>query len=270
MGRQYERFVSWGYDKKYNEVMGTYHQQIYAIDVVLGMIREELVKQGVDKNTVIIYTSDNGFICGSHGYGSKVLPMEESSRVPLIIFDPRCENAGKKIRCQQLTGNIDFAATILELAGLEPFGHVDGQSLVPILKKPEEGGHERIAIMNTYPHPATTSLSIVSGDFKYTYWWYEDEKTKAAEELFNLEDDPGELTNLVASEIDREALEAMRVKYDEQLKHWKDEGVKNPRYQRYVTLFDRHISKTEKDKVPALATTPRTVGGEVKEKKKKN
>ena len=47
----------------------------------VGMIREALQKNGADKNTVIIYTSDNGFFCGSHGYGSKVLPYEESSRV---------------------------------------------------------------------------------------------------------------------------------------------------------------------------------------------
>ena len=92
---------------------------------------------------------------------------------------------------------------------------------------------------------------------------------KATEELFNLESDSMELTNLATSEIDQEALEAMRVKYDEQLKHWKEEGVENPRYQRYVTLFDRHISKAEKDKVPGLSQTPKTVGGEVTEKKRK-
>ncbi|MEJ6570326.1 MAG: hypothetical protein QNL80_15795, partial [Akkermansiaceae bacterium] len=167
------------------------------------------------------------------------------------------------------TGNIDFAATILELAGLDAFENMDGHSLVPILKTPEKGGHEQLAIMNTYPHPATTSLSIVSGEFKYTYWWYEDETMKATEELFNLKNDPGELSNLTASGIDKKSLEAMRVKYDEQLKHWKDEGVKNPRYQRYVTLFDRHISKVEKDKVPALAKTPKTPGGEVEKRRKK-
>ena len=59
--------------------MATYHQQIYAIDVAVGMIRKALKESGTDKNTVIIYTSDNGFFCGSHGYGSKVLPYEESS-----------------------------------------------------------------------------------------------------------------------------------------------------------------------------------------------
>ena len=57
-------------------VMAIQHQQVYAIDVAVGMIREALVQQGVADNTVIIYTSDNGFFCGSHGYGSKVLPYE--------------------------------------------------------------------------------------------------------------------------------------------------------------------------------------------------
>ena len=75
--------------------MATYHQQVYAIDVAIGMIRAALVKQGVSENTVVIYTSDNGFLCGSHGYGSKVLPYEESSRVPAIIYDPRHTNSGK-------------------------------------------------------------------------------------------------------------------------------------------------------------------------------
>ena len=117
-GRQYVRFEEWGYHDKYDEVMATYHQQIYAIDVAVGMIREALEEQGVADNTVIIYTSDNGFFCGSHGYGSKVLPYEEASRVPLIIYDPRHPNSGKQLRCDALTGNIDFAPTILKLAGL--------------------------------------------------------------------------------------------------------------------------------------------------------
>ena len=94
-GRQYKRFIQWGYKDKYDQVMAVYYQQIYAIDVAIGMIRDELKKTGADKNTVIIYTSDNGFFCGSHGYGSKVLPYEECTRVPMIIFDPRHSNSGK-------------------------------------------------------------------------------------------------------------------------------------------------------------------------------
>ena len=82
-GRQYERWHSWEYSSNYDEVMATYYQQIYAIDVAVGMVRDALKEAGVEKNTIVIYTSDNGFMCGSHGYGSKVIPYEESSRVPV-------------------------------------------------------------------------------------------------------------------------------------------------------------------------------------------
>ncbi|MGJ8697691.1 MAG: sulfatase family protein [Verrucomicrobiaceae bacterium] len=245
-GRQFPRFEEWGYDKKYDEVMAVYHQQIYAIDVAVGMIREELEAQGVSDNTVIIYTSDNGFICGSHGYGSKVLPMEESSRVPLIVFDPRSENAGKGIRCQQLTGSIDFAPTILELAGVEAIEGMDGKSLLPLLAEPEKELHSHLALMNTFPPAPTTCMSIVTKELKYTYWWYEGEGMKAAEELFHLGEDPLELTNLVGLEDQDEVLGKMRERYDGQLKHWKKEVVPGKGYEKYITLFDRHLSLAEK------------------------
>jgi arylsulfatase A-like enzyme len=95
--------------------------------VAVGMIRDALKQHGVADNTVVIFTSDNGFLCGSHGYGSKVLPYEESARVPMIMFDPRHPNSGKKLRCGALTGNVDFAPTLLELAGVAlPAGNCRG------------------------------------------------------------------------------------------------------------------------------------------------
>lgn len=243
-GRQFVRHHEWGYDEKYDEVMAVYHQQIYAIDVALGVIREELKAQGVADNTVIIYTSDNGFICGSHGYGSKVLPMEESSRVPLMIFDPRSDTSGKKIRCGELTGNIDFAPTILELAGLPQVEGSDGKSLLALLKNPEKEIHSHLALMNTFPPAATTCMSIVTKEMKYTYWWYENDNMKPAEEMFDLKNDSLELTNLVALDDQRKKLKQFRDTYDEQLAHWKQEAVKG--YEKYVTLFDRHLSMSEK------------------------
>ena len=248
-GRQFERFHSWGYSDRYDEVMAKYYQQIYAIDVALGRLRDELEKQGVADNTVIIYTSDNGFICGSHGYGSKVLPMEESSRVPLIIHDPRGKNAGKGLRCARLTGNIDFAPTLMALAGVEPPEGMDGKSLVPLLENPEKGGHESLALINVFPPAATTSLSIVAGDHKYTYWWFENETMKASEELFDLRTDPFELTNLADGVESEGVLEEMRRKYDDRLKHWKAEMVNEKSYRRYVTLFDRKIPMSGKKKL---------------------
>ncbi|MEN8694903.1 MAG: sulfatase [Akkermansiaceae bacterium] len=262
-GRQYVRHEEWGYDKRYDEVMAVYHQQIYAIDYALGMLRKELKAQGIEDNTVIIYTSDNGFICGSHGYGSKVLPMEESSRVPLIIYDPRSESAGKIIRCKQLTGSIDFAPTILKLAGLEAIAGMDGTSLLPLLVKPEKEVRSHLALMNTFPPAATTCMSIVTKDLKYTYWWYEGDGMKPVEELFNLKNDPLELTNLAALEDQADILKEMQQKYDAQLEHWKDQHVPDKGYEKYVKRFDRHLALSQKGDLLEK-------GGKQRRKKAKN
>jgi len=238
-GRQHPRFKEWGYDKNYDKVMAKYYQQIYAIDVALGMIREELKAQGVADNTVIIYTSDNGFLCGAHGYGSKVLPLEDSSRAPLMILDPRSPSAGKGLRSPALTGNIDFAPTILELAGLPVPESMDGVSLRPILEKPDTDVRESLAFMNMFGPSATQSLTMVTKEWKYTYWWYGDDRMKPVEELFHLKKDPLEMTNLAGNPEAAPMLEKMRAKYDDQLTHWTAEGVPYNGYAQYATVFDR-------------------------------
>ena len=94
-GRQYERFISWGYRDKYDEVMATYHQMVHGVDAAVGMIRSAVKEAGVEKNTVFIFTSDNGFFCGSHGYGSKVLPYEESTNAPSLFTIPATLPVGR-------------------------------------------------------------------------------------------------------------------------------------------------------------------------------
>lgn len=244
-GRQWKRFTEWGYDDRYDKVMATYYQQIYAIDVALGMIRDELVSQGVAENTVIIFTSDNGFLCGAHGYGSKVLPLEDSARAPLIIFDPRAEYAVQGARTAALTGNIDFAPTILELAGLPVPDNMDGKSLLPLMQDPKRGHHEELAFMNLYGALPTKSLTILTEQLKYTYWWYGDETMQPCEDLFDLQSDPLELTNL-ATEPDAIALlRSMRNRYDAQHEHW--QTYAKSAYQIYVRLFDRDVPIEQKD-----------------------
>ena len=129
-GRQYARFHEWGYADRYDEVMAIYHQQVHAVDVAVGMIREALEGAGVAENTVVIFTSDNGFLCGSHGYGSKVLPYEEASRVPLVMYLPGHENSGKGLRSAALTTNADVAPTLLDLAGVRKPEEMTGVSLL--------------------------------------------------------------------------------------------------------------------------------------------
>ncbi|MCH6255959.1 sulfatase [Puniceicoccaceae bacterium K14] len=250
-GRQYDRFTSWGYSDEYDQVMAIYHQQVHAIDVAVGMIREELEEQGIADNTVIIYTSDNGFICGSHGYGSKVLPMEESSRVPLIIYDPRASTNGQKFRCEQLTASIDFAPTILELAGVEAPSNMDGRSLLGLLEEPHSDVHDQVALINAWGGmgktvSSITSLSALTKKYKYTYWWYASDGMYPVEELYDLEIDPLELKNLALDSNYDVILEEMREKYDHELSLWKQQVVDYNDYEKYGVLFDRGIPWEQK------------------------
>ena len=256
MGRQYPRFTDWDYDSDYDGEMAKYHQQVHGIDVAVGMVRDELAAQGFTDNTVVIYTSDNGYICGSHGYGSKVLPMEESSRVPLMIYDPRSPLNGKQIRCSQLTGNIDFAPTMLELAGLPIPANMDGKSLLGLLQDPSDGGHEQLAFINVWGPMATKSLTCITKQHKYTYWWYGDDNIAPAEELFDNSNDPLELTNMAHSTDSASTLEAMRARYDDELAQWKEQAVDYNDYQRYATLFDRNIPLAEKQSIMAKKKKP--------------
>ena len=226
--------------------MAKYHQQVYGIDVAVGMIRDELKAQGVADNTVVIYTSDNGYICGSHGYGSKVLPMEESSRVPLMIYDPRSPLNGKQMRCDRLTGNIDFAPTILELAGLPIPANMDGKSLLGLLQDASTGGHDQLAFINAWGPLSTTCLSCITPRYKYTYWWYGDDEMEPTEKLFDNQNDPLELTNLANSPDSAAVLTSMRERYDQELAKWKEYVVDYNDYQRFGTLFDRAIPLSNK------------------------
>lgn len=245
-GRQYERFVSWGYADNYDQVMAKYYQQIYAIDVAVGMIREALHAAGCADNTVVIYTSDNGFMCGSHGYGSKVLPYEEASRVPLIIYDPRHSSSGQKLRSQALTGNVDFLPTILELAGVSIPAGLDGRSLLPLYSDPTASVHSSLPLINVWGPKEVHSLGVVTPEWKYIFWSYAEGNFQPTEELYHLAADPLELKNLAADADHKATLVEMQRLYDQQVAAWKVLAVPYNDYRKYSTIFDRSLPWPQK------------------------
>ncbi|MDA7662424.1 sulfatase [Pirellulaceae bacterium] len=238
-GRQFERFHSWEYSTNYNSVIAKYFQQIYAIDVAVGMIRKAIEENGVAKKTIVIYTSDNGFLNGAHGYGSKVLPYEESTRVPLIVLDPRSKTSGERLRCDSLTGNVDFAPTILSLAGLEIPQNIDGKSLLPLFENPETSIHHALPLINVWGPKETFSLSVVTKEWKYINWPFVNEKMKRSEELYDTERDPFELSNLVNVQEVSENLTSMQKLYDKTVEHWRAESVSYHGYQELAKFFKR-------------------------------
>ncbi|MGC9328068.1 MAG: sulfatase family protein, partial [Candidatus Hinthialibacter sp.] len=116
----------------YQHSVKNYYRLITGVDAIVGKIRAQLESLNLADNTVIIYTSDQGFFLGEHGLAGKWLMHEESIRAPLIIYDPRLprQNRGER---SAMTLNIDFAPTLMDLAGIDIPSNIQGQSLTPLL-----------------------------------------------------------------------------------------------------------------------------------------
>ena len=234
-GRQYQRFEEWHYNDAYDEVMAKYYQLIYAVDVAIGMIREAVETAGVKHKTLIIFTSDNGYLCGAHGYGSKVLPYEESSRVPLIIYDPRSEK--KAGRCNVATGNIDLAATILDAALGRP-NHGNGTSLLKHYVNNNNPKRDRIIpLINVWGPEQVFSLGFVKGDWKYIYWPYTGDGMKATAEMYNLKEDPLELHNRINDNATRDIRVQLEKDYANLIHDWTQQVIDRPHYKKAANLF---------------------------------
>ncbi|ANW97463.1 acetylglucosamine-6-sulfatase [Wenyingzhuangia fucanilytica] len=246
MGRQYPRFEEWGYDKEntYQKALRKYNQLIYGVDYSIGMVLKELERLNIDENTIIIFSSDNGYFNGSHGLGSKVLPYEEGARTPLIIVDPRDKHKKKIGRTTSITGNVDITATILDYAGVEIPTIYDGKSLRAILENTNTQVRESLPIVQVWGPKATHCLTVMDAQYKYVYWFYKDESKDLhpTEELFDIKNDPYEMENLASKLKYKKQLSKMRKLYDDQLEHWKKEGVKYNGYQEYETLFKRTLN----------------------------
>ena len=234
-GRQYQRFEEWHYNDAYDEVMAKYYQLIYAVDVAIGMIREAVETAGVKHKTLIIFTSDNGYLCGAHGYGSKVLPYEESSRVPLIIYDPRSEK--KAGRCNVATGNIDLAATILDAALGRP-NHGNGTSLLKHYVNNNNPRRDRIIpLINVWGPEQVFSLGFVKGEWKYIYWPYTGDGMKATAEMYNLKEDPLELHNRINDNATRDIRVQLEKDYANLIHDWTQQVIDRPHYKKAANLF---------------------------------
>lgn len=115
---------------KYQNYMKDYLRCIKSVDDSVGELLAYLEKEGLLDNTIIVYTSDQGFWMGEHGWFDKRFMYEESFRTPLLIRYPQAIKAGS--RCGRLVQNLDFAPTLLDVAGVKVPEQMEGRSLVPL------------------------------------------------------------------------------------------------------------------------------------------
>lgn len=188
----------WRFDtpEKFQTMMKNYYRLATEVDTTCGQILMELKKQGVLDNTLVIFTTDNGYYHAEHGLADKWYPHEESIRVPLVIYDPRMPVERKGETNDDITLNVDLAPTILAAAGIPAPATMQGRDIAPLYlaeEKPEwrdEYFYEHAIIRNSSFIPASEAL--VRKGWKYFYWPDFDR-----EQLFNLDADPHEENDLV-------------------------------------------------------------------------
>ncbi len=242
-GRQYNSYDFWREsEESYQEAIQKYNQLIHGVDYAIGMIREELENQGLADNTVIIFTGDNGYSCGAHNLAGKVLPYEEASKSPLIIYDPRLPQKKRGVKRETVTANIDMAPTILSFAGIKIPENMDGEDLRPLMKKPTGIKRKSITLMNMWGNQAIQAMSVVTKDWKYIYWQYQDQKMKPTEELFNVGRDRLEMENMAANPKYSRTLKEMQKLYDKHYQALVENSVDFNNYKPYVDIFKRKYS----------------------------
>ena len=183
-----------GFEKRrfvYQEYMKRYLRCVKGIDDNLGKVFQHLDDSGLAENTIVIYTADQGFFLGEHGLYDKRFMHEESLRIPLIVRWPEKITAGQ-VR-EEMILNLDFAETILDLAGHAIPSDMQGRSFKPILLGERvEDWRDAFYYRYYYSHFDTPShLGIRTSDHKLIYYDSRDEW-----ELYDIRSDPTEMNDL--------------------------------------------------------------------------
>ncbi|MFK7742961.1 MAG: sulfatase [Planctomycetota bacterium] len=204
----------WRFDSREKQVRRTkdYWRMITGIDRALGTITAALEASGQADNTVILFTSDNGYFLGERGLAGKWLIYEESIRVPLLVYDPRAPQSQRGRVVDAMALNIDFAPTLLELAGCDavPAGY-DGRSLVPLLAGDAPADWRTDFLYeHLFNHKKIPPSVGVRGE-RFVYARYERQQP-VYEQLFDLKADPEQLRNLSDDAAFAEELARMRAR----------------------------------------------------------
>jgi arylsulfatase A-like enzyme len=178
---------------KYQRYIKDYLRCIASVDDNVGRMLDYLDASGLSQNTVVVYTSDQGFFLGDHGWYDKRFMYEESLKMPLLVRWPGVIKPATSQTAMAL--NIDFAPTFLEVAGIKPPPDIQGQSLLPILKGKTPSSWRTSMYYRYYhdpgDHNTRAHYGIRTTTHKLIYFW-----KKNQWECFDLRSDPHELHNI--------------------------------------------------------------------------
>ena len=191
-----KELVKW----KYQTYMKDFMRCTWAVDESIGRVMETLKKLGLDENTIVMYSSDQGFYMGEHGWFDKRFMYEESFRTPLIARWPGRIKAGSVNT--DLVQNIDFAQTFLDLAQAPIPDDMQGSSIVPLLKSEKPKDWRDLLYYHYYEYPAVHSVrrheGVFDGRWKLIRYYGMDVPNGEEWELYDLKKDSSEMNNIYA------------------------------------------------------------------------
>ena len=226
--------MKWRYQRYMQDYLGT----IKSVDENVGRVLDYLEENDLMENTIIVYTSDQGFYLGEHGWFDKRFVYDESFKTPLLVAWPNKVKPGTT--SDEMVQNLDFAQTFLDAAGVEQPSDMQGESLMPILTGKMEDWNREAVYYHYYEYPAEHMVNrhyaIISKEYKLIHYYFDFDHW----ELIDRIKDPKELTN----EYDNPAYASIKEKLHKELEEVRKKyGDSDELNQKYINTFMDDVEK---------------------------
>ncbi|MBD3386691.1 sulfatase-like hydrolase/transferase [candidate division KSB1 bacterium] len=205
---------------KYQRYMQDYLACVASVDDNIGRFLDYLDESGLSENTIVVYTSDQGFYLGDHGWFDKRFMYEESLRMPLLVRYPKTVQAGSVNN--DIVLNLDFAETFLDFAGVEIPKEMQGKSIRPLLQGKTPADWRTSMYYHYFEYPAVHMVKrhygIRSRRYKLIHFYYDID----AWELYDLENDPHELYNVYSDPNYQDVVNKLKKELADLRRHYGD------------------------------------------------
>ncbi len=234
--------MSW----KYQRYMQDYLACISSVDDNVGRVLDYLDASGLTENTMVVYTSDQGFYLGEHGWFDKRFIYNESFKTPLLIRWPKQVKAGTIN--DEMVQNLDFAQTFLEACNIQAPADMQGESLMPLLEgEPEEWDRDAV-YYHYYEYPGWHSVKrhygIVTKDYKLAHFYYDIDEW----ELYDRKKDPNEMKNVYHDPEYKDVVEDLKKRLLDLRKKYKDSDELQQKYLDMTKGTSSNTNESESEK----------------------
>lgn len=222
---------------KYNTYIKDYLRTIKSVDDGVGELLDYLEANGLAENTIVVYTSDQGFYLGEHGWFDKRFMYEESFRTPLLIRFPKEIKPGSEIN--KLVQNLDFAPTILDYAGVKVPGEMQGESFRALANGSSDKWRD-FAYYTYYEYPAVHMVKrhygISTARYKLIHFYFDIDEW----EMYDLEKDSNEMKNVYKDPAYAAIQKEMHAKLKEVRTSYGDSEEMD---QKFIDIFKAYLER---------------------------